>query len=84
MYISESLPFINFTPVILKTFLSIYSRWRCARNLILGGLRFLLGLKQYQFRWDCVFSGGNCYKPIRVNNFWSKNYIEYEINDDSN
>ena len=24
----------------------------------------------------------NCYKPVRVNNFWSNNYIEYESNGD--
>ena len=23
-----------------------------------------------------------CYKPVRVNNFWSNNYIEYKSNDD--
>ena len=26
----------------------------------------------------------NYYKPVRVNNFWSNNYIEYENNGDSN
>ena len=26
----------------------------------------------------------NYYKPVRVSNFWSKNYIEYEINGDRN
>ena len=26
----------------------------------------------------------NCYKPARVNNFWSNNYIEYENNDNRN
>ena len=24
----------------------------------------------------------NYYKPVRVSNFWSNNYIEYESNDD--
>ena len=24
------------------------------------------------------------YKPVRVTNFWSKNYIEYESNSDGN
>ena len=24
----------------------------------------------------------NYYKPVRVNNFWSNNYIEYKINND--
>ena len=24
------------------------------------------------------------YKPVRVNNFWSNNYIEYESNGDRN
>ena len=26
----------------------------------------------------------NYYKPVRVNNFWSNNYIEYESNSDRN
>ena len=26
----------------------------------------------------------NYYKPVRVNIFWSNNYIEYESNDDRN
>ena len=26
----------------------------------------------------------NYYEPVRVNNFWSKNYIEYESNSDRN
>ena len=26
----------------------------------------------------------NYYKPVRVNNFWSKNYIQYESNSDRN
>ena len=26
----------------------------------------------------------NYYKPVRVNNFWSNNYIEYESNGDRN
>ena len=26
----------------------------------------------------------NCYKPVRVSNFWSNNYIEYERNGDRN
>ena len=26
----------------------------------------------------------NYYKPIRVSNFWSNNYIEYESNGDRN
>ena len=26
----------------------------------------------------------NYYKPVRVNNFWSNNYIEYERNSDKN
>ena len=26
----------------------------------------------------------NCYKPVRVNNFWSNNYIEHNSNDDRN
>ena len=26
----------------------------------------------------------NYYKPVRVSNFWSNNYIEYESNGDSN
>ena len=26
----------------------------------------------------------NCYKPVRVINFWSNNYIDYESNDDRN
>ena len=25
-----------------------------------------------------------CYKPVRVNNFWSNNYIEYKSNGDKN
>ena len=25
---------------------------------------------------------GNYYKPVRVSNFWSNNYIEYESNSD--
>ena len=26
----------------------------------------------------------NCFKPVRVGNFWSNNYIEYESNGDTN
>ena len=26
----------------------------------------------------------NCYKPVRVNNFWSNNYIEYKSNSNEN
>ena len=26
----------------------------------------------------------NCYKPVRVNNFWSNNYIEYKSNSNKN
>ena len=26
----------------------------------------------------------NCYKPVKVNNFWNNNYIEYEGNSDRN
>ena len=26
----------------------------------------------------------NCYKPVRVSNFWSNNYIEYGSNGDRN
>ena len=26
----------------------------------------------------------NCSKPVRVNNFWNNNYIEYESNGDRN
>ena len=28
--------------------------------------------------------GENYYKPVRVSNFWSNNYIEYESNGDRN
>ena len=37
MPISESLSIVNLTPVILKTFSSIYSRSKWTGNLILGG-----------------------------------------------
>ena len=26
----------------------------------------------------------NYYKPVKVNNFWSNNYLEYESNGDTN
>ena len=26
----------------------------------------------------------NCYKPVRISNYWSNNYIEYESNSDRN
>ena len=26
----------------------------------------------------------NYYKPVRLNNFWSNNYVEYESNNDRN
>ena len=28
--------------------------------------------------------GENYYKPVRLNNFWSNNYIEYKSNGDKN
>ena len=43
MHISKSLPIFNLTPVILKTFWSIYSRWQWA--------------EKFDFRWDWHFSG---------------------------
>ena len=30
---------------------------------------------------DCEKEEKNYYKPVRVNNFWSNNYIEYKSND---
>ena len=36
MPISESLHIVNLTPVILKNFWSINSRWEWTENLILG------------------------------------------------
>ena len=26
----------------------------------------------------------NCYKPVRVGNFWSSNYVEYDSNSNRN
>ena len=67
MPISERLPIVNLTPVILKTFCSIYLRWESTRNLILGGSEIFAGtyVMSFQvgigslgwilfFRWDFV------------------------------
>ena len=34
--------------------------------------------------WNIRYLFDNYYKPIRVSNFWSENYIEYESNGDIN
>ena len=65
--ISESLPIVNLTPVILKTFCSIHSRWEWTENLILDGsedftrtwvMSFQMGIGSLDetvfFRWDFV------------------------------
>ena len=48
MPISESLSIVNLTPVILKTFSSIYSRSKWTGNLILGGSE--------SFAWTCIMT----------------------------
>ena len=64
MPISESLSIINLSPVILKTFSSIYSRSKWTENLILGGsesfawtyiMTFQVGIGSLG---GTVFSGG--------------------------
>ena len=43
MSISESVPTFNLTPVILKTFWSIYLRLELTENLIIGGSESFAG-----------------------------------------
>ena len=43
--------------------------------------KILRGIKNY---FECKKEEGNYYKPVRVSNLWSNNYIEYESNGDRN
>ena len=67
MPISESLHIVNLTPVILKTFWSIYSRWEWTGNLILGRSESFAGTSEISFQVGIgssgatVFSGGTLY-----------------------
>ena len=45
------------------------------KNKILRGIKNLFEYKKEE---------GNYYKPVRVSNLWSNNYIEYESNGDRN
>ena len=61
MCITESLPIVNLTPVILKTVGSIYWRWEWKfcwdlSNVISGGNRL--------FRWDCLFIAETLYPSV--------------------
>ena len=53
MLISKSLPILSLTPVILKSFWSIYSRWEWTGNLLYR--------LNWKFSWDLnnSISGGN-------------------------
>ena len=41
-------------------------------------------LKNVKNLFEYEKEGDNYYKPERVNNIWSNNYIEYKSNDDEN
>ena len=62
MPICETLHIINLTPVILKTFWSIYSTWEWTENLILGGSE--------------AFTGGTLYSSANYELTWHM-YIVY-------
>ena len=47
---------------------------KAIKDRILSILRIFLSIKKKK----------NYYEPVRVNNFWSNNYIEYESNGDRN
>ena len=64
MPISEYLPIVNLTPVILKTFCSIYLRWEWKGNLIFRwvwkfcwDLSNIISGGNWLFRWDCFLVG---------------------------
>ena len=65
MPISESLPIVNLTPVILKTFRSIYSRWEWKGNFwqvwkFSWDLRNVISRGNWLFMWNYVFQVGLC------------------------
>ena len=56
--ISKSLYIVDLTPVIFKTFWSIYSRWEWTRNLILSGSESFAGTLELIFHMKIDFLGG--------------------------
>ena len=51
---------------------------------IIKDIRNLFRLKRKLNYTTIEHEEKNCYRPIRVSNFWSNNYIEYESNGDRN
>ena len=69
---------LNYTAI--KDIRSIFRRekeTKAIKNRILRDIKNL-------FEHEGEEEGENYYKPVRVNNFWSNNYIEYESNGDRN
>ena len=64
MPISETLHIVNLTPVILKTFWSIYSRWEWTGNLILGGTESFAGTSVMPFQVRIGSLGGTLFFQV--------------------
>ena len=64
MPISETLNIVNLTPVILKTFSSIYSRWEGTGNLILGRSESFAGTYVMSFQVDIGSLGGTVFLNV--------------------
>ena len=75
MPISESLPIVYLTPVILKTFWSIYIQdgidfrwvWKFCWDL-----SNVASSGNWLSRWDCVLSGGTLYPSVNHGNLLTK------------
>ena len=64
MPISETLHIVNLTPVILKTFWSIYSRWEWTGNLILGESESFAGTWVMSFQMGIGCLGGTVFFQV--------------------
>ena len=78
MPISENLHTVNLTPVILKTFWSIYWRWEWTGNLISGGSESFVGTYVMSFQVGIGSRGGTGFfqvglcTPLQTMNFIKK------------
>ena len=77
MHISKSRPIFNLTPVILKTFWSIYSRWQWTENLILDGTDIFAGTWVRSFQVEIGLLGGTVFPTGTL--YPSTNYMTFII-----
>ena len=62
---------------IIKVIRNIFRLKKQVKGIKYIVLRNIMNLSKHE-------EGENYYKPVRLNNFWSNNYIEYKSNGDKN